>query len=241
MLTLTELISLDAPQNDVDNSIEVVCERTARNPWCSQVPPQHAKVRIHRPFPCPIPETDGHTLSGFVRLLDERFVPKSAIFFAVRFRTLLQLAGGMQYFEPGSTQEKHGLMEIHSVLLCMLAYYIGIEGAKDAPFNGQFDLEFNSHAWLDTYYRCGKRGSHVLGPKGYRLHRDFLVNHQGDLRRWCEGAVQWWITEDSDMNTQKRQWLTNQLAKMMKHLYDIMGIVSFSLSLFRKSILNLTA
>jgi len=222
----------DRMQRDEPTSIEVVRGRAARDPYLSHSP--HAKLRIHRPIPYLIPKTNEKSLFGFVRLLDEQFVPKSAIFFAVRLRTLSELADGLHHVESGPDGGEHGMMEIYSELMCMLAYYLGIEGARIAPFNGEFDLAFYRRTWLDTYRELGELGSRVLGLDGYQQHRDFLVNSQEALLGWCEGAIRWWIPERTREGRTRRNalrdrlMLRDQLMRMMEGLYDIMGIVSLS-------------
>jgi len=228
-------------------------ERAARDPYLSHSP--HAKLRIHRPIPYLIPKTNEKSLFGFVHLLDGHFVPKSAIFFAVRLRTLSELADGLHHVQSGPDEGEHGMMEIYSELVCMLAYYLGIEGARIAPFNGEFDLGFYRQTWSDTYKELGELGSRVLGLDGYQQHRDFLVSSQEALLGWCEGAIRWWIPERTREGRTRRKMLWDQFVRMIKDLYSIMGIVSrsqlfskleiashhFSLNLSRALIIRLLA
>jgi len=120
----------------------------------------------------------------------------------------------------------HTITDIYSVLFCMTAYYLGVEGASIAPFDGEFDLKFNRQAWLNTFEELGQEGSHVLGPAGYQQHRRFLLECEQQLFGFCEGAVRWWIPEETLKGTCERKMLKCQLTRMLNRVYALMDIVS---------------
>lgn len=201
MISLESTDGAGIAQREEEYPSEVTVESKSLGTTSSHATPRLIKLRGREPIAYPVPRANTTLLFGFERIPSSFFyphssvsIPHSAVFFASRFHYLRELVRRLgtarNDFELYHRIEK----DIYSLLLSMLAYFVGEKGLQ----GGEFDLRFDFTSWANTYRRLSNRGSDIFGVRdGFGTNREFLLKIEVNLSSWFAAAVHWWIPEKS--------------------------------------------
>ncbi|GAA5957821.1 hypothetical protein JCM3765_003777 [Sporobolomyces pararoseus] len=139
-----------------------------------------------------------------------------SIFFASRLhrlRWLLDQIKGMKHMERKKHIEEDHKHQAYQAILQMTLYFVSLPAKKPSQPTYQEDA-------MGIREACDRHGCLLFGIEEYRLHRQFLEDHEGTLMQLFKEAAVWWCGDSTEQASELGK-VGLEMKKWLYALYDV--------------------